>query len=495
MVQELINLAWTDNALRCLQVVYNSRDIRGGKGERAASFLAMLWLRVHKPKTYLINLPEFVNMGRYKDLLIITKMAEDASLQKFGKSDYIELEYFAEQLKKDEKILNDSSNDEEKQQNSGISLAAKWAPSPKTEYAKFAKRLQKLLFDGHNKEQQYRQMLSKMRKRLRITETLMCHNDWSEIDYQSTPAKAMKRYGALNVRVFQHEDSGVRVRETREGAFLRHDKERFQGYLDDVASGKTTIKATGIQPHEILGKYRHESVVDLAKEAQLNAIISSVRDLGSLRNVAAVCDVSGSMDGIPMEVSIALGLILCQIADDSSFMSGKLITFSENPELHEVRGENNLERAQSIANMKWGGSTNFFGVFQLLLSEAQKVGAGESSVLKMPEILFIFTDMQFDQADPNHKGASTVYEQSKSLLESVGFKMPKIVFWNLRASSGGFPVTETTEGVALVSGFSTEMLKVFLEGDMDALASFTPRMMMEKVLDKYSKAFVHPDDQ
>jgi hypothetical protein len=323
----------------------------------------------------------------------------------------------------------------------------------------------------------------------------MCHNRWSDIKYEHTPSRAMKIYGASTVKKVVILEDSEKSWQDVEGAFLRHDKERYQEYLNAVAAGKAEIKSTGIQPHEILAKYRLQNDVDLAKEGQLNAIIEKIKSAGKLRNTAAVCDVSGSMSGIPMEVSIALGLILSQIADDSSFLKGKLITFSEVPEIHEVTGNNNLERAQSIAGMNWGGSTNFYGVFQLILSEAERLGVGGASQLKMPSVLFIFTDMQFNQADPNAVETQTVYEKSKLLLESAGFPMPKIVFWNLRASTGGFPVTKVTEGTALVSGFSTELLKVFLEGDLDELAGFTPKIMMEKVLSKYTRAFVHPDEQ
>ncbi|MCI82126.1 plant/T31B5-30 protein, partial [Trifolium medium] len=34
--------------------------------------------------------------------------------------------------------------------------------------------------------------------------------------------------------------------------FLKHDKERFKKYLEDVKAGKTTIAAGALLPHEII---------------------------------------------------------------------------------------------------------------------------------------------------------------------------------------------------------------------------------------------------
>ena len=42
--------------------------------------------------------------------------------------------------------------------------------------------------------------------------------------------------------------------------------------------------------------------------------------------------------------------------------------------------------------------------------------------------------------------------------------VPQIVFWNLRDSSSK-PVTSTQPGVAMVSGFSKNFLKIFLQND------------------------------
>ena len=56
-------------------------------------------------------------------------------------------------------------------------------------------------------------------------------------------------------------------------------------------------------------------------------------------------------------------------------------------------------------------------------------------------------------------------------FEAAGYKLPQVVYWNLRASSirgqKSTPVTFNQEGVALVSGFSGQLLKLFMDHPND----------------------------
>ena len=58
--------------------------------------------------------------------------------------------------------------------------------------------------------------------------------------------------------------------------------------------------------------------------------------------------------------------------------------------------------------------------------------------------------------------------------------MPQIIFWNLRATEKSFPVTKSQAGTALVSGFSAQLMKVFMEAQ-----DFDPVMILNMTLDKY----------
>ena len=51
--------------------------------------------------------------------------------------------------------------------------------------------------------------------------------------------------------------------------------------------------------------------------------------------------------------------------------------------------------------------------------------------------------------------------------EDAGYKLPRLVFWNVNSRTGAIPVIENDLGVALVSGFSTNIVKMVMSGQTD----------------------------
>jgi hypothetical protein len=115
--------------------------------------------------------------------------------------------------------------------------------------------------------------------------------------------------------------------------------------------------------------------------------------------------------------------------------------------------------------------------------------------------LVVFSDMQFDSAcsDDNDKSniinKNTVGKILERKYNDAGikicgkpYKVPKIVFWNLRSSSG-FPILSYHEGYAMMSGYSANALNEFSEEGVLGLEAFTPWNMLLKTLnkDKYNK--------
>lgn len=117
----------------------------------------------------------------------------------------------------------------------------------------------------------------------------------------------------------------------------------------------------------------------------------------------------------------------------------------------------------------------------MLLHEAVK-----NPGVQMVEKLFVFTDMQFDQAHcmsaAGDTGWETTYQTIEKMYASKGFVVPKIIFWNLRATHKSFAVEKNQVGTALISGFSSAILKALLEGDVD---KFDPTTVMDEVLKVY----------
>ena len=155
-----------------------------------------------------------------------------------------------------------------------------------------------------------------------------------------------------------------------------------------------------------------------------------------------------------------------------------MITFSENPQLHLIKGRYLLAKTKFIRRMEWGCNTDFQKVFDQILQVAVEGKLTEDQLIKR---VFVFSDMEFDQTsgqprdnygygpygnvDRGNDSDSweTDYEAIQRKFREKGYnRVPEIVFWNLRHSLST-PVVANQSGVALVSGFSKNMLTVFLE--------------------------------
>ena len=102
----------------------------------------------------------------------------------------------------------------------------------------------------------------------------------------------------------------------------------------------------------------------------------------------------------------------------------------------------------------------------------------------LPANILIISDMEFDSCAVSsstsvgrYPWGQSYYRQSKPdqrLFDAIarkyanaGYKMPRLVFWNVNSRTGTIPVKENDLGVALVSGFSTNIAKMVMSGKTD----------------------------
>jgi len=337
-----------------------------------------------------------------------------------------------------------------------IGLAAKWCPTPGSSFDRttlLCEAIARRLFPRDSSpeysdlsEEHYayrvlhrlrREVLVPLRKVLELPEVYMSAQRWSELPYTRVASVAMRRYKDL---------------------FKKHDEARFDKYLEDVEAGKAKIAAGALLPHEIAAAaFRGEA--DDVSELQWRRMVEDLRKKGSLSNCIAVCDVSGSMSGTPMEVCVALGLLISELSEKP--WGGRVITFSETPQIHKIEGKTLTQKMSFIMRMQWNMNTNFQAVFDRILRTAVD---GRLPKDKMIRTVFVFSDMEFDQASANPW--ETDYQVICGKFKDAGYgdAVPQIVFWNLR-DSRSTPVTSTQPGVAMVSGFSKNLVKLFLEND------------------------------
>ena len=492
---------WKEDPKKTVAIIFNGRDRLNGKKEKKVANDAMLWLRKNKFETYMCNIKLYVEKyGRWKDMQYISYNLKNIDHK-------IEMNIIAQKLI-DDKINLDN--------NKPVSLCAKWAPSENDRNDKrrqFAKKVASIIYgckDTYKMSKYRKQYLVPLRKQIDIVESKMCDNKWEEIKYENIPGVASNKL---------------------KKAFIKHDEERYKKYLGDVATSVKKINVTGILPHELAGVY----IKDLAKlnkgevcqttEMQWKAIVENVRKSGNFDNAISIVDVSGSMfnaknGSIPAQVAVALGIItaLCCKGD----FANKIITFSENPQLVDLitanAATNSTEKPKiengdasvsnipslhecikNIMGVDYGFSTDFLRCNEEIINYAIKYKVPQD---KMPKKLFVFTDMQFNNTITgnferdyrnnrnNTNALDTVYKSIVKLYEANNYTAPKFIFWNLNSDSNEvFPVNCDTEGTAIVSGFSEQLLKIFMNYD-----EFKPEFIVNEILAPYLPDIIINDD-
>lgn len=468
--------AWNENPTMALQILFNTRDIRNGKGEKNIAIIIMVYLRYNLTiSAYDTVVNYFINYGCWKDLLKIleissrmnelAKKKRDVSATMFRMAfNRSEICMFVNQLSTDINLLNTDQNN--------ISLCAKWAPTKSSHYNHHPMKIADEIQRGMSlTNKQYRQMISSLRNKLNILERNLSLQTFNNIDFSHIPSVAMNKSRAIFKR-----QSNVKGNVSEGRIELNV---RYSQYLASLTRGEAKINVCGLQPHEIVSRYINSNnyEIDELAENQWNTIVNSVRESGTLRNVTAVVDVSGSMNGQPMEVSIALGILVAECTTGP--FHGKCITFETNPQWHLLSGTNLLEKVQNLKKAPWGGSTNMRGVFDLVLRDAIDARLQPDEMVKT---LFIFTDMQFNQCDgsPKNQPESSI-EYGKRIFTEAGYEFPNIICWNLRTSiTKTIPIPETSNGYVMVSGFSSEMLKSVINNDIT-----NPINMLVDILSKY----------
>lgn len=409
----LFSRAWNENKLLALLILFWARDIRGGAGERRVFRIITKWLVTNYKSDFERMIPIIPHYGRWDDIFELD-------------SDVVPLT-----------ILNGLTVKD--------SLLAKWLPRK----GKFANKIRKYLKVN---PKQYRRLLVDLTK---VVETQMCNKEWDKIEYSKVPSQAFKNY---------------------QKAFSRHDSDRFGEFIERALKGEEKINASAIHPHEILKPilqsfytamwYEGNTdvlLIDEDLEKSVNAQWMNLPDYigDSKESFLPVCDVSGSMEGIPMEVCVALGIYLSE--RNNSAFKDCFITFSKAPRLQKLSGRVS-ERVRQLYTAEWDGNTDIEAVFKLILDTAIKNNVPATD---MPSKILIMSDMEFDRCVRNSH--DTAMDMIKRMYEEAGYTVPQIVFWNIDSRQNNIPVRYNEKGVALVSGFSPSIMQSLLGGDLDPI--------------------------
>ena len=336
-------------------------------------------------------------------------------------------------------------------------LVYKWMPSINTSSHDTRERGRKFAREFGMSEKSYRKMLSEGRKACHLVETLMSQQKWDQIAFDKLPSRA----GILYSKAF------ARREETAA---------RYQAFMSNK---KTKVNAGTLYPYDVVKKaievmgcsywsHREISRNDTNRLAA-NKYWDNLTDYfnNATLNALCVCDTSGSMtmgynQAIrPIDVAISIALYTAERANGP--FKGHYISFSSRPQLIETKGVDFCDKVARIYETNLCENTDIEKTFDLVLHTAINNHLRQN---QLPETLIVISDMQFD-AQRGYYGY-----RGKSLMENIedkwnnaGYKMPKLIYWNVNAATGGGNIPmKDKDGVTYVSGASPSIFTSILTG-------------------------------
>jgi Mg-chelatase subunit ChlD len=503
-------------------LAFQTRDCRGGKGERDLFHLLFLEIAERFPETALNLVPLIPKYGYWKDVFVLASKATAADAKVGPALTDAIVALAVSQLKSDFEILSAAASAGVKPQ--GISLLGKWAPREGNKNHKtMVSKLAQALFpsSGTSAKVQYRRMVSDLNRHLGTVEVKMCEHAWGEIEATAVPSLTLMRTrkALLNEKVKGPAPTGAAEEETGN----RHPEDldrvtcrkRVREAL--LSTGLKKLKGKQLFPHEIVTKCTlgrrggknatssleldvfnaqwtairvatkeamvakqleveaaaKKAVADKASAAAAgsmaddNGAVGGQQESLNLGKLVSLVDVSGSMSGIPMEVAVALGILVSELADPA--FAHRVITFHENPSWCAFDPSASIAEKVAVAKAApWGGSTNFEAAMEMILKVCVEAKLMPNDI---PDLI-VFSDMQFNQAQRSRGQWETHHQRLVRRFAETGRKVcgepwrcPEITYWNLRGDTVGFPSSAGTPGVQLLSGFSPALLKLLLAGE------------------------------
>lgn len=371
-----------------------------------------------------------------------------------------------------------------------ISLMAKWIPSQSRSDPDKVRMANRFAKELHLKPIEYQKAIGQLKKKLDLVEIKMCARQWDQIEYPKVPAKAMKLY---------------------KRAFFRHDEvdgnRNFHRFLENVEDGKEKIHAGTLFPYEII----HDILCSRGNKERIRVDEAQWKALPLIKNprrTFVIPDGSGSMlatIGSVTRLEVAMAFAILFSENMRGPFKDLFMTFSENPRMVDLSSCKSLEeKVYECKKYNEVANTNIKRAMDLILRTAI---ANNCSQDDLPEDLLILSDMQFDEGcddaqyclesgrynswedrKVDYKKLGTLFEEIQEDFKRHGYKMPRIIFWNLAGSNSNVPMQSNEAGVVLIGGFSQNAYRMVVNGITDPYEALKDVLMIERY-DPIEKVF------
>lgn len=298
---------------------------------------------------------------------------------------------------------------------------------------------------------EFKRLVRAMRKRIGIVESLMSAGRWDEIRYAAVPSRAMMIY---------------------RNAFLAHDKERYNLFIQKAVKGDETIHSAALYPYDIVEKILrmgwggYSITGNSVLEAQWRQLPDYV-EKGS--NALVIADTSGSMFGRPLATSVGLAVYFAE--RNTGAYHNMFMSFSGTSRIQVLKGDTLAQKISSMNMSDWQSNTNLQAAFMHVLEIAVR---NHVSPEEMPKSLIVISDMEIDCCGDRDW---TFYELMSQKFTDNGYRIPNIIFWNVASRHDVFHADKKRTGVQLVSGQSAAVFRQVMK-----CVGMNPVEAMEKVI-------------
>ena len=477
------------------KMIGQTRDIIDGKGEYTLSYMMIYTWYSFYPEMAKFAVRCFVDLrdkthpyGSWKDIKYFCEYCRNQGTPNTHPLIQYAVKLTNEQIHRDYTKYITFLDD--------ISLAAKWVPREKSSFGWLYRELACDYFSDYlltadtttryikavtKCKTEYRKVLTILNKHIDTLQIKQCGQNWSSIDFNKVTSISLykQKKAFLNIK-----NSGQLRSPTNDRIDC---STNFKTYIQNAIKGDADVKGKRVGMADFTKQaLQFINNDDDNNQIEIDLLNSQWRNnssqTGELGKMIAMVDVSGSMEGDPMNVAIALGIRIAE----KSILGKRVMTFSAKPTWINLDGYDDfVSKVGIIKDAEWGMNTNFHAALDTILDAIIQNRMAPEDVQDL--VLVILSDMQIDSGDKCN--TQVLYDNMKLKYETAGirvhgkpYKPPHILFWNLR-STKGFPSLSTQRNCSMMSGFSPALLNLFCEQGVNALQSCTPWALLEKSLE------------
>ena len=381
----------------------------------------------------------------------------------------------------------------------------------------------------------YRQLISNINKYIDTTQIKQCGHQWSKIDFNKVTGITLlkQRKAFLNMNLNTEMNNPLIGNHQP----VNNDPDRIQcrdnllHHIENIKQGKTSMKGKRTSMTYLVkaainvstnSNTEDDDASDKSNQSHMNtadqdeiylineAWKTTSNQIKKLDNVIAMVDTSASMEQDncnPLYSAIGLGICVAE----KSTLGKRIMTFTNKPSWVSLDDcPDFVSSVKKIRDIEWGMNTDFYRAMDLILDTivVNKIPAEDVENL----VLAVFSDMQFDasqhyqyhsdeyacqaqaQDQDQDQDQDTSTSSVKKILEQKyhnagvkvcgkGYKMPHILFWNLKSTTG-FPELSYQDNITMLSGYSPMLLNAFVEQGISGLQNITPWLMLNNMLNK-----------